>query len=1012
MPVATQSLHTEGVLQAHIVERLVEDRGYELRSPSSDYDRGLAMDRELVRRFIETSQPAAWEKLRQHYPETEEAEFFRQLERNLQRRGLLDVLRSGIKIIPDIEFKLCFPEPASTLIPARVAEYEANILSVMREVSYSAKNANRIDIVLFLNGLPVATIEAKNLPTGTNFKHAEAQYCKDRSPAGEPLLTFKRGALVHFALDDNNVSMTTRLANGRTQFLPFNRGRDGGAGNPEVRDEFPIAYLYGRGEWGEAVFSRPVLLDIVTSFMLLEREKGKGKKAEKAIFPRFHQLDAVRKLAAHAKARGPGRNYLIQHSAGSGKTNTIAWLAHRAITLHDEEDRQVFDTAVVVTDRIVLDRSLQNAVGQFEQAKAKGVVRTIDGTSRQLREALEANASIIVTTIQKFSTHNLETIRNQSGRNFAVIVDEAHSSQSGKSAKALAEALTRGMVPEAEVNSSEEIEELIADLQRRRGSVPENISFFAFTATPRHVTLERFGVQDADGRPRAFHEYSMRQAIDEGFILDVLRNYTTYDAYYQLEKAIEDDPRLSGRRGQRSVARFAALHETAIAQKVEVIVEHFRRHVVGLLKGQARGMIVTQGREHALRYYFAVRNYLRDMGYDSLNALVAFSGAFDYEGEAYTEEGLNGFSEANLPSRFNGFRPDGTPYDETYQILIVAEKYQTGFDEPKLCALYIDRKLAGLQTVQTLSRLNRTHPDGKTTYILDFQNTAEDIREAFRPYFESVTIEEPTDPNQIYDIERRLLASGYFDADDLDRFAALFFRRNSGNRDRALIEGLIGEAVARVREDDDEGRQEEFRQLLRSYMRFYAFVSQIVQLGDTSLEKLDAYASWLEPLLPGRDRPEEIEITDDMLQLRAMRLELREEQYDASLRPGDGEELTPISDFGANPYTEEEQHALSEIVRAFNERHGTEFTDDDFIRYEPGYRETVDEEMTAKLLNNPADVVYDSFAEAFFRSTIRMFQRENEMRDIILSDAELRDMVTRFFFNRALREAKATEANE
>ena len=353
----------------------------------------------------------------------------------------------------------------------------------------------------------------------------------------------------------------------------------------------------------------------------------------------------------------------------------------------------------MVTDRIALDRSLQDAVGQFEQTQ--GYVRKIDGTSEQLRNALDKDARIIVTTIQKFSTHNLETIRAQGDRNFAVIVDEAHSSQSGKSAEALSAALTSGAAPAAEVSSSEEIEELIADLQRRRGGVPENISFFAFTATPRNVTLERFGGKDPDGRPRAFHEYSMRQAIDEGFILDVLRNYTTYDAYYQLEKAIEDDPRLSGRRGQRSVARYAALHETAITQKVEVIVEHFRRHIIDQMKGQAKGMIVTQGREHALRYYFGVQNYLRDNGYADLKALVAFSQEFEYRGETYTEGRLNAFSEAELPWRFDGFRPDGTPYDETYQILIVAEKYQTGFDQPKLCALYIDRKLAGLQAVQT-----------------------------------------------------------------------------------------------------------------------------------------------------------------------------------------------------------------------------------------------------------------------------------------------------------------------
>ena len=396
--------------------------------------------------------------------------------------------------------------------------------------------------------------------------------------------------------------MTTRLANGRTRFLPFNRGRDGGAGNPDIEDEFRVAYLYRDGEWGKAIFSREVLLDVIGRFMHLEINE---KKEDVMIFPRFQQLDAVRKMMAHARAHGAGRNYLIQHSAGSGKSNTIGWTAHQAINLHDDADQPIFNTAIIVTDRIVLDRQLQSTVSQFEQTQ--GVVKKIDGTSRQLKEAIAKGARIIVTTIQKFSTDHLREISGQGKRKFALIVDEAHSSQSGKSAQAMTDALTR------EATSSDDIEDLIAEYQKQRGPQP-NISFFAFTATPRNVTLERFGVMGPDGLPHPFHLYSMRQAIEEGFILDVLQNYMTYKAYYQLEKAIEDDPELNGRRGQRQVARFASLHPTAIGQKVEVIVEHFRRHVMKELDGQAKAMIVTQSREHALQVLFWPPGLHQDAG--------------------------------------------------------------------------------------------------------------------------------------------------------------------------------------------------------------------------------------------------------------------------------------------------------------------------------------------------------------------------------------------------------------
>ncbi len=992
MSTTAHNAHKEQVVQDHLIARLVAGQGYELRDAKADYDRALAMDRALVLRFIQGTQPDEWARLEGHYTTAAEDTFFKQLEKSLKDRGLLDVLRQGIKIVPGIKFALCYFRPASGLEPKRVAEYEANILSVMKEVEYSERHGGRLDVALFLNGLPVATMEAKNLLTGSNFRHAEKQYRQDRSPAGEPLLTFKRGSLVHFALDEDNVSMTTRLQNGRTHFLPFNRGRDGGAGNPDIENEFRVAYLYNSGEWGAAIFSRAVLLDIIGRFIHLDT----SGKAEALIFPRFQQLDAVRSLMAHAREFGAGRNYLIQHSAGSGKSNTIGWLAHHAINLHDAGDKAVFNTAIIVTDRIVLDRQLQSTVSQFEQTQ--GVVRKIDGTSKQLRQAIAKGARIIVTTIQKFSTEHLKEISGQGGRTFAVIVDEAHSSQSGKSAQAMTDALTR------EADSSDDIEDIIAAYQKARGP-QANISFFAFTATPRNVTLERFGTKGANGLPQPFHLYSMRQAIEEGFILDVLQNYMTYKAYYELEKAIEDDPQLSGRRGQRRVARYANLHPTAIGQKVEIIVEHFRRHVAKMLDGQAKAMIVTGSRDHALRYFFGVRDYIKAQSYADLRALVAFSGELTVDGHTYTEADLTGFSETELPGRFDGFKPDGTSYPEQYQILIVAEKYQTGFDQPKLCAMYVDRKLAGLQAVQTLSRLNRTRPGKDQTFILDFQNTIEDIQDAFRPYFEVTALEANSDPNLVYDLEGRLFKFAYLDKDEIERFAATYYKGALDGGDRARLEGLVRQAVGRFEVDDDEGRQEEFRQLLRSYMRFYSFIAQVMKLEDTGLEKLYSYGSWLARLLPNREIPPEVEITDAMLRLQKFKV-VQKEQSDASLAAGDMSPLKAISEFGAKPYTEDEKKELSQIVKAFNERHGTQFTEADMIRFEQVNAEILNTDLSEMLLNNPPDVVYTAFAQAFFQGAIRMFQRDNEMRNIVLTDAAARDQATRHFFNRALREVR------
>jgi type I restriction enzyme, R subunit len=737
--------------------------GYLKRLPD-DYDRDLCLLPQDAIDFVLATQPKEWTRLKQHHGAAVKEQFLQRLAAEIKQRGALDVLRNGIRD-SGCKFQLAYFRPASGLNEETQRLYGANMFALARQLRYSAKNENSLDLALFLNGIPILTAELKNPLTGQSVEDAITQYKRDRDPR-EPLFAYGR-CLAHFAVDPDLVYVTTHLDGAKTRFLPFNQGRFGGAGNPPVpptRDRYATAYLW------EQTWARDSVLDLIRQFIQeVEEEDERGRKTGRRflIFPRYQQLDCVRKLVADARGNGTGRRYLIEHSAGSGKSFTIAWLAHRLSTLHDASDRRVFDSIVVITDRRVLDRQLQATMRQFEQTL--GVVENIDTTSRQLKDALEHGKTIIVTTLQKFPVIATE-IGELPGKRFAVIIDEAHSSQSGESTKSLKAVLASGSLEEAEEGEAEtpeeELENLILAEMEKRGRLP-NLSTFAFTATPKPKTLELFGRQRSDGKFEPFHLYSMRQAIEEGFILDALTNYSTYTAYWRLLKKVEDDPHYDRKKAEYLLKSFVELHPHAIGEKVRICVEHFAAQVQGEIGGRAKAMIVTRSRLHAVRFKLAVDKYLVERGYP-FKALVAFSGTVNDPngGPPYTEPGMNGFPEAQTAKTFD--RPE-------YRFLISANKFQMGFDQPLLHTMYVDKKLGGVNAVQTLSRLNRTHPEKKGTMVLDFANEADEIKAAFEPYYETTLLSEATDPNLLYKVMTRLRAFPVYTDADVYAFAKVYF---------------------------------------------------------------------------------------------------------------------------------------------------------------------------------------------------------------------------------------------
>jgi len=894
-------------------------------------------------------------------------QFLKRLAAEIARRGALDVLRGGLKD-SGCKFRLAYFRPATGLNEETRRLHAANLFSVVRQLHYSTKNEKSLDLVLFLNGIPIFTAELKNPLTGQDVEDAIRQYKTDRDPR-EPLLAYRR-CLAHFAVDPDLVYVTTRLAGARTRFLPFNQGKFGGAGNPPVpptRKGYATSYLW------EETWARDSVLDLVRQFIHeVEEEDDRGRKtgARYIIFPRYQQLDCARKLVADARVRGAGQRYLVQHSAGSGKSFTIAWLAHQLSTLHDAGDRRVFDSIVVITDRRVLDRQLQTTMRQFEQTL--GVVENIDTTSRQLKEALESGKTIIVTTLQKFPVIAAE-IGELPGRRFAVIVDEAHSSQSGESTKSLKAVLASGSLEAAESEEAgaatpeEELENTVLAEMERRGHLP-NLSTFAFTATPKPKTLELFGVKRADGKFGPFHLYSMRQAIEEGFILDVLASYTTYKAYWRLLKKVENDPHYDKRKAEYLLKSFVELHPHAIAEKVKLCVEHFATHVQGEIGGKAKAMIVTRSRLHAVRYKLAVDKYVSERGY-SFKALVAFSGTVQDGGQAYTEANMNGVPETQTAGTFE--RPD-------YRFLIVANKFQTGFDQPLLHTMYVDKKLGGVNTVQTLSRLNRTHPEKKNTLVLDFANEAEEIKAAFAPYYETTLLSEATDPNLLYELQGRLATFPVYTNTDVNAFAKLYFDpKATQDRLYAVLAPLV-ERCGQLPADE----RADFRGQLTDYVRLYAFLAQVLTFADADLEKLYVFARHLRRLLPA-DRealPREVQQNIDMESYRIQ--QTGSGKIALERKPG---LLDPAGSRTSHGTAPGEIESLSRIIAELNERFG--------LNLGPEHRVTLGQ-MMAKLDD---DAGLDAAARVNTRENVRLtFDQKVErvIQEIVDSNFELYKRIT------------------
>ena len=941
------SVHQESAFEASIEDYLL-DHGWDSVDPKK-YHRAQGVFGDEYVEFVKESQPKEWAKLVTiHGGETTAGQkIVKRLTSQIDARGTIDVLRGVIKD-SGVTLRSAYFKPANTLTPELVTRYEANRLGVVRQLHHSESNtADSLDLALVVNGIPVATAELKNPLTGQTVEHAMQQYRADRNPAD---LIFAKRTFVHFAVDPHRVHMATTLAKDATVFLPFNQGsagagQAGGDGNPKNPEGYETAYLW------EQVWQCDAWLGLISDFVHVS--------GGRTLFPRFHQWHAVRSLLAATVEAGAGTDRLIQHSAGSGKSNTIAWTAHALSRLHGADDQPIFDKVVVITDRVVLDRQLQETVSGLDHTP--GTIVKIDENSQQLKGALEGNtARVIITTLWKFPVI-AETADAVAGRRFAIVVDEAHSSTSGDAVKQMKKVLSGGSDEEV-LDAAEEAEaaieaaepdatEAIVASAEDRSKHP-NLSFFAFTATPKPKTLNLFGEKNGEGDDAVyapFHLYSMRQAIDEGFILDVLKNYTTYATYYKLANTEpREDPDVPISKAKAQLARYVSLHPYNLGQKAEIIVEHFRNKTAGKIGGQAKAMVVTRSRLHAVRYKLAIDTYIADHGYDTgahpLRTLVAFSGSLsdpDAPNVVYTEAGLNGFGETQLPKQFGG--PE-------YQLLVVADKYQTGFDQPLLHTMYVDKKLANVKAVQTLSRLNRMHPGKDDTFVLDFANTAEEIQEAFAPFFEQ-SLAAHTDPNLLYDLEHTLMAAGVLAVDEMQ--AAVLALLSGDQLKQKAVYANLATAVERFIDLGDEA-QEAFRSALTSFTRAYVFIAQMVSWVDGDLERLFLYARALLLELP-KDPGEPMPLVSKSVQLTHLRTSVTSEES-LSLPAGSEEPGVALPGGGQGKQAESPMDKLSVLIQNLNEVFGRDLVESDKIWIRQGFVTVMaDEEMRTIALDNDRD---------------------------------------------------------
>ena len=983
-------LTSENTFETAILQSLITDGGY-TQGNASDYSPDWGMFQQEVLQFLKDTQPKDWNKISSIHGKETSRRVIERIDKEMALRGSLDVIRNGFTDY-GVRFKLAFFKPESGLNPETRALYGKNRLKIIRQVYYSDKNKNSVDLVIALNGIPVATIELKNHFTGQSTTNARRQYAMTRDNR-ELLFAFKKRTLVHFAVDDDEVFMTTRIDGKRTYWLPFNKGYNRGKGNPPNPNGYKTGYLW------KDVLVKDSWLDIIHRFIHLQTEEieyeGRKLKKEKMIFPRYHQLDVVRKITSDVRETGAGNNYLVQHSAGSGKSNSIAWLAYRLSSLHNNLDERVFDSVVVVTDRRVLDQQLQDTIYQFEHKT--GVVQKIDKDSGQLAYALNSGYHIIITTLQKFP-FVIDKVGDLPDRKYAVIIDEAHSSQGGEAHKKMKEVLSEhdhqtGDEDREDYTAEDYIREQIEKSAEARGQ-QKNISFFAFTATPKYKTLAIFGQKGADGKPQPFHLYSMRQAIEEGFILDVLEHYTTYELYFRLSKAIEDDPKLNKKKAAKAIGHYVNFHPHNLAQKTEIIIEHFRQVVSKKIGGRAKAMFVTSSRKLAKRYFEAFNKYIKEKGYaNELKVLVAFSGSVvdDNYPDGVTEPQLTGYGEKELPKAFN---------ENEYRILIVADKYQTGFDQPMLHTMYVDKKLSGVKAVQTLSRLNRKASGKEDTFVLDFANDRKTIFDSFQPYYEKTMVAEEPDVNHLFDLKAKLDEKQIVWPSEIDAFAHIYFKPVGvlNTNDQSKLYACIDPAIDRFKAMETKETKDDFKKSLRTWTSLYAFLAQIMPFQEPELEKFFAYAKLLLTKLPKNDLSDRLQLSDEIA-MEYYRLQKVKEGTISLLKGEDGK-LDGLSEAGIKR-AKEEKASLSEIIEVLNERFGTDFEDADRLFFEQIESELIqDKTLQTQARANQLDTFKYAFEDRFIDKLIERMEQNQEIFDKIVEDNAFGSLVKELMLNK------------